>query len=143
MSASRKINSFAFYYFNKDHLGNIREVVDTEGLIHHTNKNAMIGGAANIANGKSFGAVEQDVTSAFGHTTGTYFKLFGRLGVIAGVANIGYTAIDLRNNIINSNSAGIVRNVADLTMTAVGFMGPVGSIASATYFIGTAIYDNY
>ena len=37
MSASRKINSFAFYYFNKDHLGNIREVVDTEGLIHHTN----------------------------------------------------------------------------------------------------------
>ena len=141
MSASRKINSFAFYYFNKDYLGNIREVVDTEGLIHHTNKNAMIGGAANIANGKSFGAVEQDVTSAFGHTTGTYFKLFGRLGVIAGVANIGYTAIDLRNNIINSNSAGIVRNVADITMTAVGFTGPVGSIASAAYFVGTTIYD--
>ncbi|HAT61961.1 MAG TPA: hypothetical protein DCS83_05350, partial [Prevotella sp.] len=37
MSASRKINGLAFYYFNKDHLGNIREVVDTEGLIHQTN----------------------------------------------------------------------------------------------------------
>ncbi len=37
VSASRKINGLAFYYFNKDHLGNIREVVDTEGLIHQTN----------------------------------------------------------------------------------------------------------
>ena len=37
MSASRKINGLAFYYFNKDHLGNVREVVDTEGLIHQTN----------------------------------------------------------------------------------------------------------
>ena len=132
-----------------------KSAVDTSGLADKANmavgaggaavgiKNAMIGGTANIVNGKSFGAVEQDVTSAFGHTTGTYFKLFGRLGVIAGVANIGYTAIDLRNNIINSNYAGIVRNTEDITMTAVGFMGLVGSIASATYFIGTAIYDNY
>ena len=33
-------------------------------------------------------------------------------------------------------------NGVDITMTAVGvFIGPVGSIVSAAYFIGTTIYD--
>ena len=132
-----------------------KSAVDTSGLAGKANmavgaggaaigvKNAMIGGTANIVKGKSFAAKGQDVTSAFGHTTGTYFKFFTHLGVVEGAFNAGYSGVDLYKNLSKGNYAGVARNGADITMTIVGFMGPVGSIASATYFIGTAIYDNY
>ena len=131
-----------------------KSAVDTSGLADKANmavgaggaaigvKNAMIGGAANIANGKSFAAVKQDVTSAFGHTTGTYFKFFSRLGYVGAVVNAGYSAVDLHKNLSNGNYAAAVRNGADITMTVVGvFGGPAGDIVSAAYFIGTTIYD--
>ena len=34
LSANSKINGFGFYYFTKDHLGNIREVTDSSGVVH-------------------------------------------------------------------------------------------------------------
>ena len=131
-----------------------KSAVDTSGLAGKANmavgaggaaigvKNAMIGGTANIVNGKSFGAVEQDVASAFGHTTGTYFKFFSHLGNIAGAFNAGYSAVDLYKNWSNGNYAAAARDGADITMTFVGvFGGPAGDIVSAAYFIGTTIYD--
>ena len=131
-----------------------KSAVDTSGLADKANmavgaggaaigvKNAMIGGTANIVKGKSFAAKGQDVTSAFGHTTGTYFKFFTHLGVVSNIINIGYTINDLHTNIINKNYVGIARNASDLIMTGVdAFGGPYGGVVSTVCFIGTTIYD--
>jgi RHS repeat-associated protein len=64
-------------------------------------------------------------------------RIAGRIGVIGGIAG---AIADIRS--FQTGQIGGAHLALNLTFTAVGFAGPIGTAASAGYFVGEQIYSN-
>ena len=102
-----------------------------ENLIEQTAKSALKGTADESLSGT------KAVSKAFGKDVGRYFKYVKGAGVAGAAVSSGVTVYSAADYYINGGTSLKVgaKAALDVTMTAIGFCGPIGFGVSAAYFL--------